>query len=81
LDELDLNLSSLATWLVIIVIVVVGGAGAWTLGTAVLAGLDSIAIADARVIVAWRSVLVVFSEFASHGVVEVENAVASIQEL
>jgi len=81
LDELDLNLSSLATRLVIVIVVVVGSAGPWTLDAAVFAGLDSVAIADARVIMARRSVLVVFCEFTGHGVDVFESKVASSQEL
>jgi hypothetical protein len=80
LDELDLNLSALATGLVIVVVVVVGSAGTWTLDAAVFAGLDAVAIADARVIVGGRGVLVVFGEFAGHGVVG-RRLVASSQEL
>jgi hypothetical protein len=72
LDELDLNLASLASWLVIVVIVVVGRAGSRTLDATVLSALDSIAIANARVVVAGRGVLVVFGEFAGHDVVCVE---------
>lgn len=65
LDELDLNLSSLATGLVIVVVVVVGSAGTWSLHAAALALLDAIAVAD-TIVVAGRRVLVVFGEFAGH---------------
>ena len=39
LNELDFDLSSLATWLVVVVVIVVGGSGrsAWTFDTSVFA--------------------------------------------
>lgn len=62
LDELDLNLSSLAAGLVIIVVVVVGS-GARTLDAAVLHAHGAIAVVvDRR-----RRVLVVLGDFAGHG--------------
>jgi hypothetical protein len=71
LDELDFNLASLASWLVVVVIVVVGCAGSRTFDAAVLAALDSVAIANG-VVVAGRGVLVVFGELAGHCVFLVE---------
>jgi hypothetical protein len=71
LDELDLNLASLASWLVIIIVVVVGLARSRTLDAAVLSALDSVAIANG-VVVARRGMLIVFGEFAGHGVVLVK---------
>lgn len=79
LDELDLNLASLASWFVVVIVVVVGRAGSLALDAAILSGLDSIAVAN-RVVVAGRGMLIVFSEFGSHGVV-LSRFVASSQEL
>ena len=42
LDELDLDLASLATWLVIVIIVVVGGAGTRALDASALEGAIAI---------------------------------------
>lgn len=80
LDELDLNLASLTSWLVIIIVVVVGSAGSWTLDAAVLSALDSVAIANG-VVVARRGMLIVFGKFAGHDVVLVEIFVASTRDL
>ena len=63
LDELDLDLASLAARLVVIVIVVVGsGAGARSLGTAALDG----AIAVLQVVVLVGGVGVVSDDFSRH---------------
>lgn len=62
LDELDLNLSSLAAGLVVVVVVIVGS-GARTLDAAVLHAHGAIAVVvDGR-----RRVLVVLGNFAGHG--------------
>jgi hypothetical protein len=70
LDELDLNLSPLATGLVVVIVVVVCCAGSRPLDAAVRVAGDSIPISDARIIMAWGRILVVFRDFAGHGFVE-----------
>lgn len=62
LDELDLNLASLASRFVVIIVVVVGRAGSLSLDAAILPGLDPIAVANG-IVVAGRGVLVVFGKF------------------
>lgn len=62
LDELDLNLSSLAAGLVVVIVVVVGR-GARTLDAAVLHAEGAIAV----VVDVGRRVLVVLGDFAGHG--------------
>lgn len=79
LDELDLNLASLAPWLVFIVVIVVGRAGSLALDAAILSALDSVAVANG-IVVAGRGMLVVLGEFGGHGIV-LSRFVASSQEL
>lgn len=62
LDELDFNLASLASRLVVVIVVVVGSAGSLALDAAILSALNSIAIANG-IVVAGRGMLVVFSKF------------------
>jgi hypothetical protein len=64
LDELDLDLASFTTRLVVVVVVVVDRAGSLALGAAVLS-LDAIAITNG-VVVARRRISVVFGDFAGH---------------
>lgn len=66
LDELDLNLPSLAAGLVVVVIVVVLG-GARALGAAVCIGLDEGAVVGEVVVDGGRRVLVVVGDFRGHG--------------
>lgn len=68
LDELDLDLATLATGLVIIVVVVVLG-WARTLGTAVGIALDEGTVAIPDVVVGRRRVLVMVGDFGGHAVI------------
>lgn len=52
-DELDLNLATLATWLVVVVLIIVGGRWALALDSTVLVGC-SISVADGVRIVKYR---------------------------
>lgn len=62
-DELDLNLSSLASGLVIVIVVVVGGRGSRTLDAAVLStGRNRIAIGVALLESCGRGLLVLIGD-------------------
>lgn len=68
-DELDLNLAALTAWLVIIIVVVVGGRGPLTLDPTVIGAANGAAIAH-RVIIegGGRSLVVLVGDIGHGGV-------------
>ena len=67
-DELDFNLATLAAALLIIVIVILGDAGARTLDAAILGG-GSVTIADVRIVeLGWGGLVVLISDVGHFGI-------------